>query len=667
MRDTGGIGADWLIEQVEGLTEVIVHISPTEFNEKYRYLPSSVSTLPGYLRYDVNPYMREIVDCFDPESPVREVNLMKGVQITYTTALESVAFFAMAHIKTRAIAYITADADLAKQRIENNFLPMLHLSGFSHIIRSSDDGNTRKTGNTAKHLQFEGGGYLLPYGARNANKMRSASIPILLEDEIDAYPDVVGKDGDPIKLLDGRAKAYWETRKIFRGSTPLIKASSKIWKQYKRGDQREYRVRCLNPDCMHPQALEWYTKDEETGVIGGFKWGYTEQGQLDISTVRYCCQKCGHEHYEHDKERLFSSEEGAEWVPTAIPEMPGIRSYKLPAFYSPSGFQPWYACVADFLEAYDPVERRVRDIGKYQVFYNNIRGEPFNDVGGKVTFRAVSAHRRPEYNKGEIPNAYAQAVTGDFIRMLTCTVDVHKDFLSVAVIGWTKGMRSFVIDYFRLDQDQDDVTCEDSNCRVWGRLAQLIEGKRYKDASGREYWIAIALVDSGWANDTVVGFCAPYPQGVYAIVGRDRPAKAARIVEFSAFTTSMGRLGFKIVVDHYKDRLSASLRRAWHESDGPQPEYHFNAPINLTDRELTELTVEYLKEKQGPKGGTTWEWHRPGNARNELWDLLVYGSAAVEIAAWDLCVRQRGLETVDWELFWSEVEKNQLYFSSPSP
>ena len=59
------IGGDWLIDQVNNLTDEITHIKPSTFNEQNRYLPESVTSMPGYIRYDVNPFMREIIDCFD--------------------------------------------------------------------------------------------------------------------------------------------------------------------------------------------------------------------------------------------------------------------------------------------------------------------------------------------------------------------------------------------------------------------------------------------------------------------------------------------------------------------------------------------------------------------------------------------------------------------------
>ena len=654
------IGTDWIIDEVEALTDQVIHVLPSAFNEEIRYLPESVTSIPGYIRYDVNPFMREIIDCFDIDSPVREVNVKKGVQITYTTLLESVMLYYMAHVKTLPMMYITADKELASARVENNILPMLNQSDLAHIIRSSDEGNSRKTGKTANHLQFEGGGYLVPFGAKNADKMRSYSIAIMLKDEIDAWLDTVGKDGDPDSLSDDRCSGYWERRKIGRGSTPLIKGKSKIEAAYLRGDQRKYNVLCKA--CGFPQHLRWSTVDKKTGIIGGFQWEL-EDGVLNLDSVRYCCQNCGEAHYEYDKERLFSEDHGAHWEPTAKPVEPGIRSYHLPALYSPIGMQPWYKCVSAYLRGFDPIEQKVRDIGKYQVFYNNILAEPFEIMGSKIRFTSVSAHRRAVYRLGNMPNKYALQHSGSHILFLTCQVDVHKKNLAVSVMGWTRDARCYVIDYWRFEVANDEDDCSELSSPVWGRLRELLEETEYTADDGKRYRIVITLVDAGYANDTVTNFCADYASGVYPILGRDRPAKNQTIKEFAEFTTQSGTIGYRILVDHYKDRLAPVLRREWNEGESMQKTYHFNAPVDISDKQLKELTVETRREKQDDKGNTMYFWYRPGNARNELWDLLVYGHAAVEILAWNLCINHFELETIEWDQFWNYIEAESLYYS----
>lgn len=650
--DISNIGVSWLKDKIDKLTDKLNKQTPVEYNQANRYLPSSVTSMPGYINYDVFPYMREILNCFDVDSGVREVALQKGVQVGFTTLLESGLLYYMAHVGSLPLMLLTADKELAAQRIENNILPMLNQSGFGDLIQSADEGNSRKTGKTKDYLQFANGGYLVPFGAQNANKMRSFSIAVLLMDECDAYPNVVGKDGDPITLSKDRCSAYWERRKIFYGSTPLIKNASKIHKQFKRGDQRKYKVHCKS--CGYPQAIEWrYSDKPETA---GIQWEM-EQDVLIPESVCYRCYNCGHKHYEHDKEVLFS--EGF-WEPTARPVERDVRSYHLSALYSPVGFQPWYKSVSTFLDGYDVKERKVKDSSKYQVFYNNVLGEPYEILGSKVRFTQVSLHRRSVYRLEQIPNRYAMQHSGSKILIVTCQVDVHKSFLAVSIMGWCKNLICYVIDYFRLE-DED---CTELSSPVWGQLRAIIEQKVYTADDDTQYSIGLTLIDAGYANATVTNFCSDYAGGVLPVIGRDRPGKSNRIKEFSEFTTQSGTIGYSITVDHYKDRLAPVLRREWTEEAGQQKPYHFNAPVDIHDDHLKELTRESRREKTDDKGNTIHYWYRPGNARNELWDLLVYGNAAIEILAWNICIQHFKLKNVDWEMFWEYLEKEQIYFKN---
>jgi phage terminase large subunit GpA-like protein len=650
------IGADWLADAVEEMADHIDHVTPVAYNEANRYLPQGVSPRPGYIRYDLFPFLVEIIECFDPMSPVREANLMKGVQVGYTTLLEAVLFFYIGHVKTAPAMFITADKELATARVENNILPMLNESDMGHLIRSADIGNSRKTGKTKDYLQWEGGGFLIPQGAQNAAKMRSFSVPLMLKDELDGWPRMAGKDGDSDKLTDARLSAYWAVRKILRGSTPTA-FPSLIQDAYDNGDKRQYNVRCKS--CREPQPLRM-----EWPGGGGFKWDLDENGGLILESVRYCCRACGFEHYEHDKERLFSAADGAHWEPTCKPKTPGVRSYHLPSFYSPFGFRPWYKCIADYLDAYDPVTKQVKSYAKLQEFYNNTLGVPFKPKASAIKFESVSAHRRAGYRLGEVPNKYAVQFAGSRVHFLTCTVDVHAKNLAVTVTGWTRDQRSFTVDYWRYEVG-DGEDCSEVGSPVWGRLRALIEEKVYTADDGAQYRIAITLIDASYSTDTVVKFCAAYEAGVYPVFGRDQTAKNQAVKEFAPFTTQAGTTGYRILVSHYKDRLAPVLRRSWSEEDGEQGAYHFNAPVDITDKQLKELTVEVRKEKTDEAGNTSYVWHRPGNARNELWDLLVYGHCAVEIIAWEVCVNQFELPTVDWDRFWAYLESHKPYLTPP--
>lgn len=657
MFDISNVGCEWLCGVIEELTETITHVSPVEFNENNRYLPKSVTPFPGYIRYDRTPYLKEPLNNNDVDSNIRETIIMKGTQVGYTTLLESCILYDIVHISTIPIMLITAEKELAKARIENNILPMINQSGYSDILKSSDEDNKRKTGKTVDHLQWSGG-YMVPFGANNANKMRSFSISSMYKDEIDGWPDFVGKDGDPDALTDSRCSAFWLRRKIFRGSTPLLRRTSKIYKSYLRGDQRKYIVLCRA--CSFPQSLRWERINKENGIIGGFKWE-TNKGVLILDSVRYCCYNCGHEHQEHDKEILFSEENGAHWKPTATALEEGIRSYHLPAMYSPVGMQPWSKCVSSYLQGYDTKEKKVRDLGKYQVFYNNILGWPFEVFGSKVSFMSVSAHRRMCYTLGKIPNDFAIKYCGSKILVLTCAIDVHKMALFVSVFGWTKNNISFVIDYWKFEAKNEEDECTLLSSSVWDRVRKLIEEKQYKDDDGTTYDISYTLIDAGYSPDTVNEFCTGY-NFVHPILGRAEINKRSKIKEFYEFQSVKNTRGYQILVDIYKTRIQSILKREWHEEKGQQEKFHFNAPVDITDKQLKELTVETRREKTDEKGVTTYYWHRPNHAPNELFDLTVYNHCCIDIIAWNICINESEQQYIDWFWFWEHLEKNKVFF-----
>lgn len=639
---------DWLIRQIRKLTTRIDIMTPSQWSESKRYLPPSSSALPGYYRFDVAPYWREVIDCMSPESDVRHVTIMKGVQVGATTILENTIGFYIDQVKTAPMMLVTADAELAKLRIEGAVVPMLRYSGLDHLIRSQDEQNPRKTGRTDKKYEWVGGGFLIPLGAVNANKLRSIPIQVLLRDEIDGWADVVGKDGDPVKLSMDRTAAYEASRKIYDCSTPLIRGQSKIETLFQGGDQRYYFCRCLA--CGYPQRLRWRRKDEKTGRVAGIVWE-TESDRLVEGSVRYRCENCSHEHVNNDKTRLFAPD-NAQWKPTEAPVSRHRRSYHLSALYSPIGMQTWQACVATWLEAWDEKHNRPRDNAKLQVFYNNVLGESFEQRGARLRFEIVSTHRRHVYRYGEIPNRWCAEFCGSQVMTLTCAVDVHIDNLAVAVFGWCRGRRAMVIDYWRFEGDTESYDSE-----PWQRLSDVIEKREYTADDGSTYRIALTLVDASYLTDTVHRFCEQYAAGVFPVRGRDTPPKSSPYKEFWLTTTpGTGQMWWGCSVDMYKDRWSAALRRQW-DGISVMPEGHFNAPLDATDEQLKELTVETKREKIDEQTGKRlgFTWFRPSGADNELWDLLVYNSVALDIMAFDLCMQQLGREQIDWDLFWRSL------------
>lgn len=649
---------EWLASKLSKLTVSLAVVMPSGWAETKRYLPPAASSMPGYYRFDTTPYMREVIDCMSPESDVRHVTIMKGVQVGATTLLENTIGFYIDVVKSAAMMLVTADAELAKIRVEQFIVPMLQYSGLDHLIRSQDEQNPRKTGRTDKKYEWDGGGYLLPFGAVNANKLRSVPIQVLLRDEIDAWADNVGRDGDPVKLTEDRTAAFEGSRKIFDVSTPLLKGQSKITTLFEAGDQRRYFVKCLA--CQHPQVLRWSKTDGDTGVVSGMTWRMDGDRFVEGS-ARYVCEQCGHAHANADKTALFA-DGNAEWRATATPATSHHRSYHLSALYSPVGMQSWDACVVKWLAAWDVANNRAKDNGKLQVFYNNVLGEAFEVRGVRLQFETVSAHRRHAYRFGEVPNRFLRESCGSPALIVTCAVDVHGDNLAVAVMGWCRGRRVALLDYWRFEGDTENI----DNPATWGRLRDVIEREEsYRADDGRAYKIQITLIDASYLTDTVHRFCDSYELGVFPVRGRearDTRTKSAQVKEFfkefwSQTIAHTGMIEWFASVDMYKERWSIALRKSWNGLD-LQPEGHFNAPIDVTDAQLKELTVETKREKIDPNNGHRLGvfWHRPSGANNELWDLLIYNNVALDILAFELCIQQMELDQVDWHAFWDSLQ-----------
>jgi phage terminase large subunit GpA-like protein len=646
--------SSWLFGQIEGLTDQKVKISVSDWAENNRYLPAQVTSMPGYYSYDVAPYLREIADCFSIDSQIREIDVMKGAQIGATVGvLENIIGYVIDHVKSAPVMLLTADAELAKIRVDSYITPMLQHSGLDHLIRSSDEFNARKTGKTKQRLEWAGGGFLVPFGAKNADKLRSISIQYLLQDEVDSFPIIIGKDGDPQKLAEARTKAYYPTRKIARISTPLIKGVSRIEAGYLRGDQRKFQVPCKKCNGMQSLVFQW----NDDKVRHGLVWD-TNEGRLVQESVRYLCKFCGEPHTNSDKSWMLPA---GKWVPTASSSDKYHRSYHISAMYSPIGMLPWEAIVQDWLDAWDTDNNKPKNIGRLQEFYNNNLGKPFEEYGEKISRNAVSLHKRACYTSGNIPNEYAKKYSGSRILFVTCQIDVQKTFLSVATMGWTRDAKCYLIECLDI-KPSDDKGCDEIGSSVWIELQSFLEEKLYTADDGTTYNIVMTLIDANWATDTVTNFCAQYAQGIFPIVGRSVVGNT-QVKEFGEYKTQAGQVGYRILVDHYKDRIAPVLRREWYEEVGPQRRYHFNAPFDLPQKKLNELTVEYKKQKRDQRGRLIWEWYRPGNARNELWDLLVYGHAAVDIMAWMICIRDFGLDTIDWAQFWDYIESSSIYYN----
>lgn len=649
---------EWLAEQFEALPDRIRRTSPSEWAEQNRYLPASVTPMPGPFSFDVAPYLREILDCMDVRSPVREVTVMKGSQICMTVGvLENFIGYAIGEVRTAPIMFVTATDDLVKVRLDKYITPMIEQSGLADVIASTDTLSKRKSGKTDKQVSWYGGGFMIPTGANGPAMLRSISVRFALEDEIDGWPMSVGGEGDPVALVEKRTDAYAPIRKLLRISTPLEAGSSRIKPHHDAGDRRKFHVPCL--ECGEFQELRFEGRGEH-GVLYGITYDLKPDGETLVpGSVRYVCKFCGHAHTNSNKGPMLRA---GKWVATREADHPTFRSYHINALYSPAGMLSWESVVMGWLKAWDVAQHRPRSVDLLRVFYNTVLGEVYEDRGTKVTLAGAKRHRLSAYRFGEIPNQYMQAHAGGPAQIVLCTVDVHKESLRVAVFAFSPNESMFLLDYHTYDGDTERL----DDAATWGKLKELIVSRVYIADDGRRYRVARTFVDAGYQSKTVYQFCKQWAHGVTPIAGRAGTTKGQLVKEFQKFTTSAGTVGAHIAVDFFKDELSAVLKRKW-DGEGTMPPGHFIAPAEVSDEQLKELTVEYKKmvfdKKTGHKKGV--QWIRPSGAANELWDLCCYARGGLAIVAHSVMVEHLELDEVDMPAFWRLCEERAMYWSPP--
>ena len=289
--------------------EPIVTIS--EWADNHRMLSSKSSSEPGKWKTSRTPYLREIMDELSPCSPTQRIIFMAGAQVGKTECGNN-WLGAIMHLFPGPVLAIQPTVDIAmrfsKQRIAT-------LIDESAVLRDKvKPPRSRDSGNTLFSKEFPGG-VLMITGSNSAAGLRSMPIKYLFADEVDAWPADVEGEGDPLSLAERRTITF-PRRKIFICSTPTLKDSSRIEREYLQTDQRRYFVPC--PYCQHKQVLVWRN----------LKW--TDH---DPNTSAYECENCHKLLQEHHKNYMLAN---GVWMSTAETTSKAI-GFHINSLYSPLG------------------------------------------------------------------------------------------------------------------------------------------------------------------------------------------------------------------------------------------------------------------------------------------------------------------------------------------
>ncbi len=557
-------------------------LTVSEWADQYRMLSTRSASEPGPWRTDRTPYLREIMDCLSPSSPVERVVFMKGSQIGGTECGNNWIGYVI-HKAPGPMMAVQPTVEMAKRNSKQRIDPLIEESDvLKKLVR---DPRSRDSGNTVLAKEFPGG-VLVMTGANSAVGLRSMAARYLFLDEVDGYPGDVDGEGDPVNLAFARTRTF-ARRKVYLVSTPKIEGLSRVEAAFEESDQRHYWVPC--PACQEFQVLKF---SQLTWPKGRPK------------EAVYVCEHCGRHIENHQKHWMLPS---GEWRPTAVGDG-RTAGFHLSSLYSPVGWFGWSDAAALF-------EKAQKDTARMQVFVNTVLGEPWTQVGEAPDWQRLY-DRRETYRLGTVPPG------GLF---LTAGADVQRDRIEVQVVAWGRGKQSWLVDYVVLDGDT-------SRAEVWAKLGELLD-TTYPLRLSAHLGIVRMAVDSGFATQEVYAWARRQGPGrVLVVKGYD--SGAAPIGQpFAVEVTAEGRKikrGVKVwpvATGLLKSELYGWLKldRPTEESGDPYPPGYCHFP-QMPEEFFKQLTAEQLITKV-VNGYRRPQWVKT-RERNEALDSRIYARAA---------------------------------------
>jgi len=552
-------------------------LTVSEWAEQKRFLPKSASAEPGKWRNARTPYLREIMDCLSPFSPVTDVVFRKPAQIGGTECGNNWTGFVIDQAPG-PMMFVEPTVELAKRLSKQRLQTMIDETP---VLRDKvQSARQRDSGNTILAKEFPGG-LLIMTGANSAAGLRSMPARYLFLDEIDAYPFDVDEEGDPISLAEARQTTF-ARRKCFKVSTPLMKGTSRIEAAYNESDQRRYRVPC--PFCQHEQVLRW------SGIVFEHTADYRLTGE-----VFYRCEAC--DELLEERHKTWMLEHGR-WV-ADNPGPDRAAGFHLSALYSPLGWKSWRSCVHEFLLA-----KKTRDITRLKSWTNTVMAETWEEKGVSIDEKSLLS--RPEDYGAEVP-------AGGLV--LTLAADIQSDRIESEVVAWGMHDESWLIEYniFRGNPETDS--------SVWEALAGLLD-RTWQHASGVTMRVASACIDSGHATKQVYAFARTREhRRVFAVKGMG--GKGLPIIRVSE---QRNRAGIKLALVGVDTAKSLIFSRLLLTDHGPG---YMHFPRSVGQTYFEGLTAERKITKK-IRGHEIEEWHKI-RQRNEPLDCRVYSLAALDL------------------------------------
>lgn len=605
-RERLAASAPWTEPQQQAWSAPIT-TTPSEWCDEHRVLAGDGVLEPGPWRTSRTPYLREILDALDPESPYREVVLKKSARVGGTEVVNCAISY-LTVVAPDPILLVYPVEEKATEEIRDRIEPMLKAQPTTAALFSE-----RKWDVKDRRIKLTNCSIRVGW-SRSADTLAGFQARYRFFDEVDKYGQP-RNEADAISLGDARGMQYGERGKSYKTSTPTTPHGA-IHKLFSASpDRRRFHVPC--PHCGELQVLvfdrlRWEGREgweklerEAMRAMGAL----VSVGDLPVS---YACVACDGPIVDAHKPAML---EAGRWVSEGFPPGEHPRSDRV-AFHIWAAYSPWVAfreIVAEALAA------RAKDAKAWQNFVNSWLGEVFEEEATALApeiflDRAASMHPR-----GKAPS-WTRAIVGG--------VDVQQDHVWYVVRAAGSEGRRRTLDWGRLED--------------WDELAKVLDTLWPVEGLELELDMRAMGIDVGGGQKTLLGtrtdeafrFVARDPARVWAMKGLGGDYLPTEAEPFGTAKSGKGKLlGVAVRMintQHYKSKISGLVRRT-------EPVVWEEAP-HVTREYARQLAAEHQVWRERATTGKAYLWwqKRSEGAPNHLLDASVYAEAAADILRVDL-------------------------------
>lgn len=561
--------------------------------EKYRHLSDEEGVAePGPWLNSRTPYLVGVMDAAD-DPFIDAVVFCKAAQIGWTEATRNLMCRWIDEDPGPCLI-LMPDEVSANEIMEERVLPMLRNNKRLQPLMPARAWDSKTLKIKMKSMT------IYSAWATSANRIARRAIRYLILEEIDKYPEFVGKEAEPIQLVLKRNETFGHRAKTLLGCTPTIR-SGNIWRWWKScGVRKFFQVPC--PECGKFQRLIW----------SQMKWPKRgDRSYIDFASIverdglgEYECEHCQARWENRQKPAIMQKGvwAGEDQVVTDDGEAVGPCDpskrvgFHLSALYAL--WVPWSKLVAEYLRA-------IHDPGLMQDFWNSRLAQPFEEQLFSVKRSDVTVKIDTAPERGVLPEWAGVVIAG---------VDTQKDHFYFVIRAWGHGFRSQLLHH--------------GVCTDFAQLQKACLDSSFKGPGG-EMTPAILCIDSGAGvgvdpgqsrTSEVYEFAAKDPARVWPIKGSVRgmhaPWRLSRL-------NDVGLLLRLIISEYYKDMLWRLIR----DDDASRWMVH----SQVDDDYCMQMVSEHkIMSGTGRSRKPVWEPITMG-APNHYWSAEAYCLAAADM------------------------------------